>query len=112
LQLRDNVKDDEVDRTTAATLRRLSAAGSLSEQNFGALDEGYGLLRSIDHQLRLIVGRSARLPLPEHPAFRDIARRAGFRDASELTIELSSSMNAIRAAYSEIVSTGNERDGS
>ncbi|MDX6384255.1 MAG: [glutamine synthetase] adenylyltransferase / [glutamine synthetase]-adenylyl-L-tyrosine [Blastocatellia bacterium] len=112
LQLRDNVKDDEVDRTTAATLRRLRAAGSLSEQNFGVLDEGYGLLRSIDHQLRLIVGRSARLPLPEHPAYRDIARRAGFRDASELTIELSSSMNAIRAAYLEIVSTGSKRDGS
>ncbi len=112
LQLRDHVKDDEVDRTTAKTLRRLREAGSLSEQNFAALDEGYALLRSIDHQLRLIVGRSARLPLPEHPAFRDIARRAGFEDATALTKKLSSSMTAIRSAYSQIVNRGSERDGS
>jgi glutamate-ammonia-ligase adenylyltransferase len=111
LQLRDDVKDDEVDRTTAATLWRLSDAGSLNDQDFAALEPGYRLLRSVDHQLRLILGRSARVPLPEHPAFRDIARRAGYEDAAELTRELSANMSEIRGAYTRIMRTGTERDG-
>jgi glutamate-ammonia-ligase adenylyltransferase len=108
LQLRDNVRDDEVDRTTAATLRRLREAGSLEARDFAALDEGYALLRAVDHQLRLISGRSARLPLPEHPAYRDIARRAGYEDPGELTRELSANMTGIRNAYARIMSTGTE----
>ena len=112
LQLRDNVQDDEADRTTAATLRRLRDAGSLDTPDFAALDEGYALLRSVDHQLRLIVGRSARLPLPEHPALRDIALRVGFDDAAELTRQLSASMSGIRSAYERVLRTGSERDGS
>jgi glutamate-ammonia-ligase adenylyltransferase len=111
LQLRDNVKDDESDRTTAATLRRLCDAGSLDARDFAALAEGYALLRSVDHHLRLILGRSARLPLPEHPAFRDIARRAGFGHAAELTRQLSASMSGIRSAYERVLSMGSERDG-
>jgi glutamate-ammonia-ligase adenylyltransferase len=104
LQLRDGVHDDEADRTTRATLRRLRAAGSLDEPDFVDLDKGYALLRSIDHQLRLIVGRSARLPLPEHPAFRDIASRLGYDDAAELTRELSAATMGIRSAYERIMS--------
>jgi glutamate-ammonia-ligase adenylyltransferase len=101
LQLRDNVQDDDQDRTTGATLRRLHAAGSLTETDFVALDEGYSLLRTIDHQLRLIVGRSARLPLPDHPSFRDIAQRLGY-DVPELTEELRLHMVSIREAYERI----------
>jgi glutamate-ammonia-ligase adenylyltransferase len=102
LQLRDNVQDDDQDRTTAATLHRLRAAGSLNEADFVALNEGYALLRSVDHQLRLIVGRSARLPLPEHPAFRDIALRLGY-DAASLTEDLTLRMSDIRKAYKHIM---------
>lgn len=106
LQLRDNVQDDDRDRTTSATLRRLRTAGSLHEENFLALDEGYTLLRSVDHQLRLILGRSARLPLPEHPAFRDIARRLGRHDPAKLTQELTLRMTNIRQAYERIMRSG------
>ena len=102
LQLRDNVPDDEQDRTTAATLRRLRDAGSLNETDYLALDEGYALLRSVDHQLRLIVGRSARLPLPEHPAFRDIAQRLGY-DSAKLTEKVTLRMSDIRKAYERIM---------
>jgi glutamate-ammonia-ligase adenylyltransferase len=110
LQLRDGVQDDEEDRTTRATLGRLRDAGSLDEQDFVALLEGYGLLRSVDHQLRLILGRSARLPLPDHPAFRDIAVRLGYRQAANLELDLSERMANIRSAYKRIMSeTG--RDG-
>ena len=102
LQLRDNVQDDDRDRTTAATLRRLRAAGSLNEADFIALNEGYALLRSVDHQLRLIAGRSARLPLPEHPAFRDIAKRLAY-DSAQLTEAVTLRMSNIRIAYERIM---------
>jgi [glutamine synthetase] adenylyltransferase / [glutamine synthetase]-adenylyl-L-tyrosine phosphorylase len=111
LQLRDCVQDDDEDRTTLATLSRLRAVGSLNEADFCDLDEGYTLLRSVDHQLRLIVGRSARLPLPEHPASRDIARRLGYDAAAELTQELTARMNGIRTAYDRILRPEADRDG-
>jgi glutamate-ammonia-ligase adenylyltransferase len=106
LQLRDCVQDDEQDRTTRTTLERLHEAGSLEDADFLALDEGYALLRAVDHQLRLILGRSARLPLPEHPAFRDIARRLGYGAAADLTLELDTRMTGIRSSYERVMRMG------
>jgi glutamate-ammonia-ligase adenylyltransferase len=103
LQLRDNVPDDDQNRTTSATLGRLQAAGSLSAADFAALDRGYASLRAVDHQLRLIAGRSARLPELEHPAFRDIARRLGYQTAAELTGELGMRMKEIRETFERII---------
>ena len=111
LQLRDCVQDDIDDRTTTATLGRLHANGSLNEADFLALAEGYALLREVDHQLRLIVRRSASLPAPEHPAFRDIARRLGYDAAVELTKELNLRMREIRRAYERIMRAEVDRDG-
>ena len=96
------MQDDDENRTTAATLRRLYNHGSLDASDFRALDEGYALLRAVDHQLRLIVGRSARLPAPEHQAFGDIALRLGYATAEELSQELKTKMAEIRAAYERI----------
>ena len=106
LQLRDCVQDDAEDRTTRTTLKRLHHAGSLDAPDFLALDEGYALLRAVDHQLRLILGRSARLPLPEHPAFRDITRRLSYGDAADLKQELQTRMTGIRGAYQRIMRSG------
>ena len=103
LQLRDCVQDDDKDRTTSATLLRLHEAGSLEETNLRALYDGYTLLRSVDHQLRLILGRSARLPLPGHPAFADIARRMNYDTAAALINDLTSCMSNIRKAYDRIL---------
>lgn len=111
LQLRDAVPDDDEDRSTPATLRRLLAAGSLDETNFVSLDEGYALLRSVDHQLRLMLGRSGRQPAPEHPAFRDLARRLGYNGAAELMKELTGRMAGIRRAYESIMRFEADRDG-
>jgi glutamate-ammonia-ligase adenylyltransferase len=111
LQLRDNVPDDDEDRSTPATLRRLLASGSLDETNFVTLNEGYALLRSVDHQLRLMVGRSGRQPAPEHPAFRDLARRLGYDGAPELMKELTMRMSGIRRAYQSIMRFQADRDG-
>ena len=103
LQLRDNLPDEGEDRSTRATLLRLREAGSLGEEDFEALCEGYSLLRSLDHHLRLLVGRSTRLPGTEdHPVLADLARLAGYEAPAEMTRELSSRMAAVRAAYERI----------
>src|SRR5690349_18209057 len=104
LQLRDEVTDEGDDRSTAFTLERLREEGSLSEEDYVVLSSGYSLLRSIDHNLRLIVGRSRRLPDPNHPTARDVASRAGFGSVAEMQEELAEQMKAIRAAYSRILS--------
>jgi glutamate-ammonia-ligase adenylyltransferase len=103
LQLRDEVMDEGEDRSTPYTLDRLREEGSLGEEDFSALSGGYSLLRSIDHNLRLIVGRSTRLPDPNHPTARDVATRMGFESAHDLQQTLADQMTTIRAAYKRIL---------
>ncbi|HVF87828.1 MAG TPA: hypothetical protein VM866_09570 [Pyrinomonadaceae bacterium] len=103
LQLRDNVPDDEGDRSTRATLNRLRAANSLDDEDHASLCDGYTLLRTLDHHLRLLVGRSTLLPVAEdHPVVRDLARRAGYGTVADLRSDLASRMSRIRAAYDRI----------
>jgi glutamine synthetase adenylyltransferase len=63
-------------------------------------------LRAADHELRLILGRSTRLPLTEHPAFRDIARRMDYENVLDLKQELEKRMKDIRDSYDRIVNNG------
>ncbi|HEU4593675.1 MAG TPA: hypothetical protein VFS10_00810 [Pyrinomonadaceae bacterium] len=104
LQLRDGLPDEtDADRSTRATLERLGAAGSLGVEDAAALVEGYALLRRLDHQLRLLVGRSTRLPAaPDHPLVRDLSLRLGYPTPAALTEELAARMSAVRAAYERI----------
>lgn len=104
LQLRDEVLDEGEDRSTAFTLERLREEGSLSEDDYLVLSSGYSLLRSIDHNLRLIITRrSTRLPDPNHAAARDVATRVGFDSVDEMEETLSAQMTSIRAAYDRIL---------
>ena len=102
LQLRDNVPDELEDRSTRAVLERLHETGSLGEDDYQAMKDGYQLLRALDHHLRLIVGRSTRLPAADHPALRDIARKLNYVSAHVLIDALSAHMRGIRAAYENI----------
>lgn len=102
VQLRDDVPDEGDDRSTASTLERLRATGSLDEADFDALNSGYVLLRSIDHYLRLILGRQALLPTTDHPALQDIAKQLGFVSAAALNQTLVDKMQGIRDAYDRI----------
>jgi glutamate-ammonia-ligase adenylyltransferase len=102
LQLMDDVPDEGEDRSTRFTLERLEANGSLTTEDYSALEEGYALLRSVDHQLRLVLGKSTRLPAADHPVARDVARKVGFNSASELFDSLNERMKAIRVAYDNI----------
>jgi glutamate-ammonia-ligase adenylyltransferase len=104
LQLRDNVPDEDEDRSTRATLSRLRAAGSLAGEDFNAMSNSYAFLRTLDHNLRLIVGRSTRLPSTDNPALRDIAHKMEFASPVELTGALTTHMNNTRAAYNRIIS--------
>ncbi|HST53058.1 MAG TPA: hypothetical protein VLJ61_13690 [Pyrinomonadaceae bacterium] len=103
LQLRDRLPDEEGDRSTNASLLRLREAGSLGEEDFRVLGEGYALLRELDHRLRLLVGRSTRLPsAQDHPTLRDLARLSGYTSAAALAADLDARMKAVRAAYERI----------
>jgi glutamate-ammonia-ligase adenylyltransferase len=102
LQLRDDVADEGENRSTLATLARLEANGSLETRDFEALSQGYELLRSVDHHLRLIVGKVAALPATDYPAFKEIARRLDFANPTELGETLRTRMEAIREAYDRI----------
>src|ERR1044071_1002116 len=103
LQLRDEVVDGGEDRSTALTLERLREEGSLTDDDFLTLSTGYSLLRSIDHNVRLIVGRSTRLPDPNHVTARDAAFRMGSTPAQELHKPLLDQMQSIRDAYNRIL---------
>jgi glutamate-ammonia-ligase adenylyltransferase len=104
LQLRDEIPDEGDDRSTRATLERLREEGSLLEEDFNAMSNGYELLRGVDHQLRLIAGRSTRLPETDHPISRDVAVKLGFESAEGLQEMLVDHMRTIRSAYERIVS--------
>jgi len=101
LQLRHNVRDEGMDRSTLSTLDRLQKEGLLTSKHFKALHSGYALLRRVDHEQRLLTGRSARLPAADHPAMRDIASKIGY-ETVDLIEELRESMKAIRASYLQI----------
>ncbi len=102
LQLRDDVSDEGDDRSTASTLERLEAAGSLDSRDYEALSSGYELLRAVDHHLRLIVGRVATLPSSDHSESGEIAKKLGFKTATALHETLKVRLDAIREAYDRI----------
>jgi [glutamine synthetase] adenylyltransferase / [glutamine synthetase]-adenylyl-L-tyrosine phosphorylase len=109
LQLRDSIPDESVDRSTRTTLERLRVASSLSRQDYAAMNEGYALLRTLDHHLRLVIGRSTRLPVADHPALHDIARSIGYSSSAALTNDLTLHMQNIRAAYENITTDSSQQ---
>jgi glutamine synthetase adenylyltransferase len=74
----------------------------LGEEDYAAMRDGYHLLRTLDHHLRLIVGRSTRLPAADHPALRDIARKLDYASPDELVESLTAHMKKMRAAYTRV----------
>jgi glutamate-ammonia-ligase adenylyltransferase len=104
LQLRDDVSDEGEDRSTLATLERLRVGGSLGSEDYQALRDGYSLLRSIDHELRLSIGKVAALPSATHPAFQQIAKKLGYSSAQDFSATLSERMQGIRRAYERVTS--------
>ncbi len=104
LQLRDDVRDEGDDRSTPATLARLRERGSLDAETHRALAGGYTTLRALDHSLRLVAGRTARVPAAaDHPLVADLARALSFDPPSALLESLRARMAEVRAAYERVM---------
>ncbi len=84
LQLRDNVPDDETNRSTVYTLQKLHENASLGTEDFRNFAGGYEFLTELDHQMRLTVGRSSRLPTGSQTALQIIAERMKFNSVKDL----------------------------
>ncbi len=103
LQLRDDVKDTEETRSTFETLPKLYEAGSLDSESFRAFSEGYDFLRRFDHALRLVNGRSARVPDSENPLLEKIAHRLKVNSVTELLHLLNLHRVSIRQTYEDLL---------
>jgi [glutamine synthetase] adenylyltransferase / [glutamine synthetase]-adenylyl-L-tyrosine phosphorylase len=104
LQLRDRMPDDDASRSTESTLTRLKDTGSLSAAHYATLLAGYEFLSALDHNVRLTIGRTTRLPLANEKALATIAERMGVASTHELLTELTAHRLEIRSAFEEILS--------
>ncbi len=103
LQLRDNVPDDSDDRTTTFMLEKLVESGSLTSQLHTAVVAGYEFLFTFDHNLRLTVGRTTRVPLANRSALQTIATRMKLTSSEELLENLSIHRLNVRNAFDQIL---------
>jgi [glutamine synthetase] adenylyltransferase / [glutamine synthetase]-adenylyl-L-tyrosine phosphorylase len=103
LQLRDNVPDDTNNRSTDFMLEKLHANKSLSDENFKAMFGGYLFLKELDHNLRLTVGRSTRLPVANQNALQIISRRMNLSSINDLLEKLTFHRLNIRASFENIL---------
>jgi len=123
LQLRDNVPDEEAGekvrsgesengRSTAAMLDKLQnkyrEASTLTDPpshllTISALREGHQFLSALDHELRLTIGRTTRLPLANQTALETIAERMKLAAPAGLLEHLTAHRLAIREAFDTIV---------
>lgn len=103
LQLRDNVPDEADAHSTGDVLTILHERGSLLSPDFEALMHGYKFLSSLDHELRLTIGRTTRLPHQNHGALPIIARRLRLPSPNELLQNLALHRIEIRRAFDRVL---------
>jgi len=102
LQLRDDIPDDAENRSTVFTLEKLHETESLSEEDFQNFSVGYEFLTELDHNLRLTVGRSSRLPLANQKALQIIGGRMKLDSIKELLENLTVHRLNIRASFENV----------
>lgn len=102
LQLRDNVPDTNDSRSSGRMLEKLRDNGSLAEADFSALHSGYEFLSSLDHAMRLIIGRSHLVPHSGSGHIRKIVAWLGFSSLSDFHQRLSLHRIAVREAFTEV----------
>lgn len=103
LQLRDNIPDNEADRSTTHMLGQLREANSLDEQLYEELLAGYTFLLRLDHALRLIVGRTMQLPEGNVAMLDAIAARMKVGTGQDLLEKLTEHRLVIRNAFDTIL---------
>ncbi|MER3632441.1 MAG: hypothetical protein C4325_10000, partial [Blastocatellia bacterium] len=104
LQLQNSVADEVDARSTAATLKILFVNGYLDHSEYGALSFGYDFLSRIDHYLRVLLGRTTRLPVGNRSVMRRIAELLGIGSQSEFEDRLLLTRMEIRGAFESVLS--------
>ena len=72
-----------------------------------SLRNGYGFLSALDHNLRLTVGRTSRIPDANQHALEVIATRMDLSSTNEIFDQLTLHRLAIRSAFDAIVGDSN-----
>jgi len=105
IQLAHNIPDDADDRSTTTMLTRLADFPALHPQreHLIALRDGYIFLAELDHNLRLTVGRTTRVPLANQHALDTIASRMRLDSSAELLETLTVHRHAIRDAFGKVI---------
>ncbi len=103
LQLRDNIQDDAENRSTAFMLGKLYENNSLNRQDFQNFANGYEFLSELDHNLRLTIGRSTRLPLANQTVLQTIVKRMKLDSVKDLLEKLTAHRLEIRASFENIL---------
>ncbi len=103
LQLRDNFPDNVENRSTSYTLKKLYDNSSLSKDHFEKLHNGYRFISELDHNLRLTVGRSTRLPIANENAIKTISKRMKLTSSEEFFNQLTFHRLNINKAFEEIL---------
>jgi glutamate-ammonia-ligase adenylyltransferase len=103
LQLRDNVQDDAENRSTAFTLKKLYENNSLNKEDFQNFTNGYEFLSELDHNLRLTVGRSTRLPIANQTVLQTIVKRMKLDSVKDLLEKLTVHRLEIRASFENVL---------
>ncbi len=103
LQLRDNIQDETENRSTVFMLEKLRDKNSLSAEDFQNFTDGYEFLSELDHNLRLTVGRSTRLPLANQPILQTIVKRMKLASIKDLLEKLTVHRLEIRRSFENIL---------
>lgn len=86
-------------RSTSGRLDAFLAAGILSPADHSALREGHAFLSTLDHNVRLAIGRSSRFPRANHAVLERIAARMTLQSADDLVQTLAIRRMSVRAAF-------------
>ncbi|MEQ1923785.1 MAG: hypothetical protein ABL952_14865, partial [Pyrinomonadaceae bacterium] len=90
-------------RSTSFMLEQLASKGSLSAETYKELLAGYNFLSNLDHNLRLTIGRTTRVPLGNENALSTIAARMGLASPADLLEQLTLHRLAVRSAFEKIL---------
>jgi len=104
IQLRDYLPDNDKNRSTADTLRRLYENGALSAAEFETFSKGYDFLSRLDHYLRVAVGRTTKLPFGNRALVERLAAKLGIGSAKELENRLALIRMEVRSAFDSVTS--------
>ncbi len=103
LQLRDGLTDEEGSRSSEVTMKRLHDAGSLSSKLCERLLDAYRFVSALDHNLRLTVGRTTKLPIANKQALDKIAERMELTSPEELLHQLNQHRIVLRSTFDTIM---------